>query len=137
VNRPTVAGTGSCAHGTPAGDAGPLDLVALVRWLAPTPVPNDNGLGLGPCWASARTGYRTSDGYASVKVSARAPSLRAHRLLWTMLHGPLAPGLVLHHRCATAEDGHRWCLRPSHLQPLTRSAHAALHHRLRAAAKAA
>jgi len=128
VNRSEVSGSGDARRSPP------LDLVALVAWLAPLPVPN--GSDLGPCWASSKVGYRTSDGYASAKVSARAPSIRAHRALWQALHGPLPPGLVLHHREDEGCLG-RWCIRPGHLQPLTRSAHAVLHHRLRAAARAA
>ena len=46
----------------------------------------------------------------------------AYRVLWEEAHGPLDPGVLLHHTCENA-----WCINIDHLAPLTRAEHALEH----------
>jgi len=56
-------------------------------------------------WQGAVT---KSTGYG--KVSYAGKSVDTHRALWTMVHGPIAPGLHVCHKC-----DNRKCVRESHL----------------------
>ena len=66
-------------------------------------------------------GHRDRKGYGRFQVAKRVTE-RAHRAAWRLWVGDLAPGDVLHHECGT-----KACVNPSHLVPLTRSAHSRLH----------
>jgi hypothetical protein len=46
----------------------------------------------------------------------------AYRVLWEAAHGTLPRTLILHHLCGT-----KWCVRLSHLVPMTRAEHIAVH----------
>lgn len=46
----------------------------------------------------------------------------AHRLRYEEAHGPLSPGLVLHHTCHN-----KTCVNVAHLQAMTQSEHMKLH----------
>lgn len=62
------------------------------------------------CWAWRRA--RNGDGYGIVHLNGRA--LRAHRLAYELLVGPIPEGLVLDHLCRN-----RACVNPDHLEPVT------------------
>lgn len=64
------------------------------------------------------TGYLNRDGYGRVGSSGA----RAHRVAWETTHGPVPPGLELHHVCEN-----RACVNVTHLLPVTRTQHMALH----------
>lgn len=59
-------------------------------------------------WMAARQ----KNGYGNVRVALRY--WRAHRLVYTLLVGPIPEGLELDHLCRV-----RRCVRPSHLEPVT------------------
>jgi hypothetical protein len=73
-------------------------------------------------WSECSTGYLTPcwiwqnaknlAGYGVTTVSGT--STRAHRAVYTMLVGPIDPGLQLDHLCRV-----RACVNPDHLEPVT------------------
>jgi hypothetical protein len=65
-------------------------------------------------WLWAMTG----SGYGAFKLDGRM--VPAHRYVYEQRHGPIEPGMHLHHRCEN-----RRCVNPDHLEPLTPKAHAA------------
>lgn len=67
---------------------------------------------LGPCWLW--TGCINDKGYGSVRLGRR--SIGAHRLGYQLLVGPIPSGLDLDHLCRVTR-----CVRPGHLEPVTRS----------------
>lgn len=62
------------------------------------------------CWLW--TGHVNKKGYGSVSYKGR--QWQAHRLIYTLLKGPIPEGMVLMHSCDTPA-----CINPSHLQPGT------------------
>jgi hypothetical protein len=60
---------------------------------------------------------KTGDGYAQTS-SGRSNKL-VHRLAYDAANGSVSEGLELHHLC-----GHRDCIRPDHMVPLTHAEHA-------------
>lgn len=44
----------------------------------------------------------------------RRGNIRVHKWIWESMNGPVPSGLVLDHLCRN-----RWCVNPSHLQPVT------------------
>lgn len=62
----------------------------------------------------------TWDGYGIVKWQRK--QWRAHRLVYTILVGPIPEGMHLHHRCLN-----KVCVRPTHLEPKMPSVHAKDH----------
>lgn len=64
------------------------------------------------CWEW--TAGRDSYGYAKVKVRGFR-TRKAHRVIYEILVGPIPEGLTLDHLCRI-----RHCVRPSHLEPVTR-----------------
>jgi len=83
------------------------------------------------CWLWR--GPLDRDGYAIFKAmrpDGTWASVRAHRWLYEQVHGPLPKGLQLDHVCHSRSAGcrggachHRRCVRPSHLEPVTRAEH--------------
>ena len=69
-------------------------------WQRVTKAPDDG------CWEWA--GYRDEFGYGRLKYAGR--SWGAHRLSWTLTHGPIPQGLHMLHRCDNPP-----CVRPDHL----------------------
>lgn len=65
----------------------------------------------GRCWRW--TGGFYSNGYGKLQRAGLSSSL-AHRIVYSLLVGPVPDGLDLDHLCR-----HRWCVRPSHLEPVT------------------
>jgi hypothetical protein len=62
------------------------------------------------CWIwTAETGR---DGYGRTKADGRR--VMAHRLVYTLLAGPIPAGLQLDHLCRV-----RSCVNPAHLEPVT------------------
>lgn len=71
------------------------------------------------CWLW--TGAKSEDGYGIIHVRPYG-NIRAHRLVYETVHGcTLLPGYDLHHICQNI-----LCVKPDHLEPLTRQAHAKL-----------
>lgn len=78
------------------------------------------------CWPWA--GYVSPTGYGRayrIGVVPRTP-VAAHRLVWTMLNGPLSDGTQLDHTCHDhrickrgSDCPHRRCVNPNHLTPVT------------------
>lgn len=62
------------------------------------------------CWYW--TGYTRKDGYAPANYQGKRWA--AHRLVWTLLVGPIPEGLQLDHLCRV-----RHCVNPDHLEPVT------------------
>lgn len=70
-------------------------------------------LNIGPCWLW--TGA-TQKGYGAIGEGGRGGKmLRAHRVCYEFKHGPIPRKLDLDHLCRI-----RLCVRPSHLEPVTR-----------------
>ncbi len=71
----------------------------------------------GDCWI--RTAGTTSDGYGAcnIPVDGKQKSFKAHRLAYILTNGELAKP-ELHHKCGT-----KLCVRPDHLEPMTRQEH--------------
>jgi hypothetical protein len=65
----------------------------------------------GDCWVW--TGSRGSNGYGQFFFEGRLR--KAHRVSYAMAVGPIPTGLDLDHLCRN-----RACVRPSHLEPVTR-----------------
>lgn len=69
------------------------------------------------CWlwigACDGRGY----GHAALKADGRRRDMNAHRLVYQLLVGPVAPGMQLDHLCQV-----RNCVNPDHLEPVTPSA---------------
>ena len=64
---------------------------------------------LGQCWTW--TGSADRRGYGQVRAAGRGSRLlKAHRVAWAMANGPLAPEVLVLHRCDNPG-----CVRPSHL----------------------
>lgn len=59
------------------------------------------------CWLW--TGFRTPTGYGRCGFDGRT-GLVATRVAWELTNGPIAPGLVVRHRCHNPP-----CVRPDHL----------------------
>lgn len=66
----------------------------------------DNG-----CWHWAGR-WNSGNGYS--KVSYQGQAWMVHRLLYTLLVGPIPEGLILDHKCRD-----RACCNPNHLEPVT------------------
>lgn len=66
----------------------------------------------GECWEW--TGVTTGDGYGRFHLDDRM--VVAHRAAYELLVGPVPPDLDLDHLCRN-----RRCVRPSHMEPVTRS----------------
>lgn len=62
--------------------------------------------------ATGRTGY----GVMSVSRKWGKKKIYAHRIAYTLAHGPIPQGVVVDHLC-----GNRACVEGSHLRPLTRA----------------
>jgi HNH endonuclease len=63
------------------------------------------------CWLW--TGYVGDNGYGTAAISGHRRRY-AHRLVYTLLVGPIPEGLVLDHRCKV-----RHCVNPAHLEAVT------------------
>lgn len=72
---------------------------------------------LGACWVWIGA-HLQSGGYGcicGIGPSGKWQPLRAHRVAYEMLVGPVPEGLVLDHLCRVVE-----CVNPAHLEPVTR-----------------
>ena len=58
------------------------------------------------------TGLCSRDGYARMRLRGR--DVRVHRLVWSLLAGPIPDDLEVDHLC-----GHPACIAPWHLEPVT------------------
>lgn len=64
------------------------------------------------CWLW--TAGQFKDGYGGYGIGRKV--YRAHRVAFEDANGPIAPGLVIDHRCRV-----KLCVRPDHLQAVTQS----------------
>lgn len=62
------------------------------------------------CWLW--TGWINPDGYGLIRIDNTR--MRAHRLSWTLFHGPIPDNLTIDHLCRI-----RHCINPEHLEPVT------------------
>lgn len=69
----------------------------------------------GPNGCHNWTGGKTTHGYG--KIHFQRCSWLTHRLVMTLIHGQIAPGMEVHHRCFN-----RSCINPRHLELLTHAA---------------
>jgi len=67
------------------------------------------------CWLWL--GSKSPKGYGAIQI--RGKRLYVHRLTYEWLIGPIPDGLTLDHLCGT-----RNCVRPTHLEPVTRGENA-------------
>lgn len=70
------------------------------------------------CWEW--TGEKFATGYPRIRVDN--VDLRAHRVVWSLLVGPIPKHRHLHHKCFN-----KVCVNPSHLEPVTPKEHAKRH----------
>lgn len=73
------------------------------------------------CWYW--TGGVSEHGYGMTSYVPGTLNNRAHRVVYTILVGPIPEDHHLHHECRV-----RHCVNPAHLTPLTPSEHMRLHH---------
>jgi len=66
-------------------------------------------INFGACWLWGAA--RTTNGYGKCQFGGR--TWRAHRLIYTLLRGPIPPGLQIDHLCRTS-----LCVNPEHLEPV-------------------
>ena len=79
------------------------------------------------CWLW--TGQGTGDGYGFFRPGPGRPRVMAHRYAYERFVGPIPDGAQLDHRCHTdtpdcpggKECGHRRCVNPEHLEPVSAS----------------
>ena len=64
------------------------------------------------CWIWS--GPRHPSGYGSIKWGGKATV--AHRVVYTLLKGPIPDGMVIDHLCSV-----KMCVNPEHLDPVTSS----------------
>jgi hypothetical protein len=63
---------------------------------------------LGPCWVW--TGGVDGGGYGQFRLRSRVPMVKAHRLAWELIVGPVPDGLWVLHKCDNPP-----CCHPGHL----------------------
>jgi hypothetical protein len=63
------------------------------------------------------------------QVTVAGRSLIVYRLVWEAAHGPIPPGLGIHHECEQKR-----CLNVAHMRLVSSSEHQAIHHRKEACA---
>ena len=80
----------------------------------------DQSAGPDACWPW--TASRQTQGYGQIGLPKTGHTVRAHRVAYELAVGPIPDGHEIHHRCRT-----RACCNPSHMEPMTRQAHMALH----------
>lgn len=74
----------------------------------------------GGCWLWHGT---RNFGYGVIGIGGRGGrNWQAHRLMFELVRGPIADGLVLHHECEE-----RACVNPDHLRVVTRAQHVYIH----------
>ena len=64
------------------------------------------------CWEW--TGAKNAKGYGMVHVGNPSRSQKAHRVLYALMVGSIAPGMTIDHSCYNTS-----CVRPSHLSQVT------------------
>lgn len=66
-----------------------------------------------PCWIW--TAARKPEGYGVIGAGVRGSGvLRAHRVAYELVFGPIPEGLTLDHRCVNPP-----CVNPAHMEPVT------------------
>lgn len=68
----------------------------------------------GDCWQWTGRDDRKGYGDLSVKIDGKWRNCKAHRIVWTLLCGPIPDGLQIDHLCRN-----RLCVNPDHLEPVT------------------
>lgn len=76
------------------------------------PVP-DHDPSLGPCWIWTAGQDGKGYGHISAPPPETSRKLKAHRVAYELLIGPIPDGLELDHLCRVT-----LCVRPSHLEPV-------------------
>jgi HNH endonuclease len=76
----------------------------------------------GTCWPWLRSIVRdTGYGQFSIDERGRKRKVKAHRMAFELLRGPILAGFQVHHRC-----GVKTCCNPAHMELMTRSEHGRL-----------
>lgn len=96
--------------------AEPQRIIQLVpRYTLPMRIVNritiDDSTG---CWRIS--GYNSGNGFANISIKNK--TYKVHRVIFTLIKGPIPIGLVLDHR-RTAGCVYRDCGNPDHLEPVT------------------
>ena len=68
------------------------------------------------CWLFGGTKDKDGYGRLNVRIDGKHTSVRAHKVVWESLHGPLAKHLTLDHLDCLDKS----CCNPDHLEPVTR-----------------
>lgn len=71
-----------------------------------------------PCWIWRLSLGRGGYGQVSLKRNGVQQNVRAHRLYYEHVHGPVPPAVQLHHKC-----DNQACVNPDHLEPVTSQEH--------------
>lgn len=74
------------------------------------------------CWVW-QWGTRGKGGYRYGHTRRNGKKEAAHRAFYEERHGPIPPGMHLHHRCVEEGYGTPLCVNPDHLEPLTPREH--------------
>jgi len=76
---------------------------------------NWDRLEIGDCWTYTGKSRR-GRGYNYGGIKHEGKTYAAHRLVWTLLVGPIPDGLVMDHLCKNTP-----CCNPDHLEPVTQA----------------
>lgn len=108
-------------HGSPHVRSVRRNLTLDERFFARVHITSD-------CWIWTGSINRLGYGKLTVGSAGASTTLSAHRVAFEQIVGPIPPNHEIHHRCRN-----RMCVRPEHLQAVTRTEHAAIEAALRKA----
>lgn len=74
------------------------------------------------CWLWLGDTESNGYGYRKVQCGSVRKNRRIHREMWERVHGPLAPGEDVHHKCRVKR-----CMNPGHFEKLGTVEHRRLH----------
>lgn len=65
-----------------------------------------------PCWLTTKN--LTNGGYSTMRATPGSNPILTHRYMWTVMRGPIPPGLEIDHLCKV-----RNCVNPQHMELVT------------------